>query len=114
MFGGYVKYPWIDMPMHFAGGVAIAFFIHHATLNAANVALVQHTDTLTHYVLVFALVSMATVTWEFAEFLTDTFFATGAQKGVRDTMSDMFMGMVGGLIFLIAHKVFSRPCHGQS
>jgi hypothetical protein len=100
-FGGYVEHPWIDIPMHFAGGVAIALFIRAAVLHASDLGLLAHLDATTLRVLVFSLVGTATVFWEFAEFIADTYFAAGAQKGVRNTMSDMFFGLLGGALFLV-------------
>lgn len=100
VFHGYQKYPWLDIPMHFSGGVAIALFIRAAALHASDLGLLAKLDATTLRVLVFALVGATTVFWEFAEFVADTYFATGAQKGVRDTMSDMFFGFLGGTLFL--------------
>lgn len=93
----YRLFPPLDIPMHFFGGVAIAYFFRHAALQAPRHGLTQATDQLTHWVLVLALTCSATVIWEFAEFVSDHLFGTHAQLGLADTMKDVLMGSLGGL-----------------
>jgi hypothetical protein len=38
------------------------------------------------------------VLWEFAEFGSDWFFNTVNQQGIRDTMGDLAMDLVGGCV----------------
>jgi hypothetical protein len=48
----------------------------------------------------FSLVATAAVLWEFGEFAIDYLFRTSAQSGLQDTISDMFLGLVGGTAFI--------------
>lgn len=107
-FHAYDRFPPLDIPMHFLGGVVIAYFFHHAALNAATAGLTGPTDRRTHVVLVFALVATATVFWEFAEYLCDRGFGTHAQVDLEDTLLDMLLGILGGLTFLIGDAWFGR------
>ncbi len=96
-FDAYRRYPPLDIPMHFFGGVAIAYFFAHAALVAPHCGLTRATDRLTHAVLVLALTCSATVGWEWAEFVSDRFLGTHAQVDLADTMKDMLMGSLGVL-----------------
>ena len=109
----YDHYPDLDVPMHLAGGVAIAYFFHTASVNGSRRRVLGPYHRLTHVILVFALVGTAAVCWEFAEFLSDRYLGTNAQGGsLDDTLKDMALGMVGGAGFLvlsaIAHYVRGR------
>jgi len=101
-FDAYDSYPRLDIPMHFLGGVSIAYFFHRASLAASAHGLLGRFHRVTHIVLVFALTCTATVFWEFAEFVTDRYLRTNAQIGLDDTLKDMFFGTCGGVALLIA------------
>jgi polyferredoxin len=100
-FNAYVHFPPLDIPMHFLGGVVIAYFFHRASLAATSHGIIGPFHRVTHTVLVFALTCMATVFWEFAEFLSDHFFGTHAQLGLDDTLFDMLLGISGGIALLV-------------
>jgi len=96
----YREHPWLDMPMHFAGGVAIASCISVTLLVLEQRELVERTGPRIRSLLVLALTGCATILWEFAEFTTDQLGLTRAQAGLEDTLLDMALGLVGGLLFL--------------
>jgi hypothetical protein len=100
VFGWYGPYPDLDIPMHFAGGVAIAWFIHRALVNASRAAWLAPFQAATHVLLVLALVGSSTVLWEFAEYVSDRFFGTHAQGGLEDTLLDMALGCCGGIALI--------------
>ena len=98
VLNAYERYPPLDIPMHYLGGVVIGFFYHRASINASRNGILGAFHPVTHV----ALVCTTTVFWEFAEFISDRFFGGHAQLGVADTMGDMCMGILGGLSLLIA------------
>lgn len=100
VYGWYGPYPDLDIPMHFAGGVAIAWFIHRALVNAARAGWLAPFHAVTHVLLVLALVGSSTVLWEFAEYVSDRYFGTHAQGGLQDTLLDMALGCLGGIALL--------------
>jgi len=100
VFHAYALVPALDIPMHFLGGVAIAFFYHRASINASAAGLQAPLQASTHRLLVFSLTGTTTVFWEFAEFISDRYFGTHAQLGLQDTLGDMLLGIAGGLFFL--------------
>ena len=101
VYGWYGPYPDLDIPMHFAGGVAIAWFIHRFAVNAARAGWLAPFHGVTHIVLVLALATSSTVVWEFAEFFSDRYLGTHAQGGLQDTLLDMALGCAGGIVLVL-------------
>lgn len=100
-FGAYLTFPWLDIPMHFFGGVAIAYFIFGSIKNTlAKEALGELTKS-GEYLLAFSGVCAAALVWEFAEWSTDRIGITQAQLSLEDTILDMFLGVAGGSIYLL-------------
>ncbi len=96
----YRDHPWLDIPMHLAGGVAMAFCLHAALLVLEDRELVERTEPKIRSLLVVALTGCTAIFWEFAEFTTDQLGFTRAQAGLADTLLDMALGLVGGLLFV--------------
>lgn len=113
-FNAYHYFPNLDIPMHFLGGVAIAYFFHHASIIASNCNLLKSFHLLTHLILVFTLTCTATIFWEFSEFLIDRFLGTYTQLGLEDTLFDMFLGMLGGLTWITISQIYSCPSVKQA
>ena len=105
-FNAYHYFPNLDIPMHFLGGLAIAYFFYHASIFASVFKLLPAFHRLNHIILVFSLTCSTTIFWEFSEFIADHLFNTYTQLGLEDTLFDMFLGIIGGLTWL----VFSQTC----
>lgn len=107
-FNAYHRFPWLDLPFHFFGGVAIAYFLWRSiTIEVARPVLGQLSCSGQ---ILFTLAALGTVTvlWEFAEWTTDHFGWTGAQRGLDDTMGDMVIGVFGGVVALLFMVARSR------
>ena len=100
VLGLYRLWPPTDIPMHFLGGIAIAFFFAHAYRAAEEFDLLGRPSAVLYVVMVFALTCSSTVFWEFAEFLSDRYLGSHMQNGLEDTLGDMLVGILGGLAFL--------------
>ena len=99
---GYGRWPAIDIPMHFLGGCAMAYFLDGALRTFQNRALLRAPEPVLRFVLLFALVGTIAVFWEFAEWTSDRYFGTNCQmRDLDDTLLDQFMGLVGGLAYLL-------------
>jgi len=92
----YDVYPWLDIPMHLAGGFAIAVFIGISLRILAEEKCIALDDALVRSVLILSLTTTAAVIWEFAEWSCDRVLATRSQVSLDDTMLDVLLGMVGG------------------
>jgi hypothetical protein len=102
VFNAYAKFPGIDIPMHFLGGIVIAYFFHRASINGSQLKLLGTFHPATHVLLVFFATCTTAVFWEFAEFINDRYFGGHAQAGLVDTLRDMLMGISGGVALLLA------------
>ena len=99
---GYILYPPLDIPMHFLGGVAIAFFFSRCLAMVPEADIAGTPRQIAQALLVFSLTGTATVFWEFAEFFSDRLFGTRAQLGLEDTLLDMALGVAGGVAYLLS------------
>ncbi len=115
VFHLYARFPKFDIPMHFLGGAAIAFFFHAAALNGARRQVLAPYQRLSHLALVFAWTCTAAVFWEFGEWLTDHYLGTHAQDGdLDDTLKDILVGMIGGSVLLAVFVALGRiPRQGE-
>ena len=98
-FGAYLAYPPLDIPTHFLGGVAIAYFYRSAISNAQK--LVGSIPTPIQSLLALTCTGTTTVLWEFLEYISDTFLHTNMILGLEDTLKDMFFGLLGGTILIL-------------
>lgn len=96
--GVYEVWWWYDIPMHFLGGVSIAVGSAVFLASFPKTALPKDVPRWFSVVLLVGLTMIFGVLWEFAEFGFDWFFHTVNQQGVRDTMGDLAMDLVGGCV----------------
>jgi hypothetical protein len=97
----YVRFPPTDIPMHFAGGVAIAFFISGCFRALPRDADRSSRVVVLEGVLVGSLATTAALLWEFAEFSIDRLVGTNIQVSLNNTMQDLALGMLGALVLVI-------------
>lgn len=103
-FEAYLALPWLDIPMHFFGGVAIAYFIFGSIKNTLAKEVLGELTKSGEYLLAFSGVCAAALVWEFAEWSTDRIGITEAQLSLEDTILDMFLGVSGGMIYLLVRS----------
>ena len=105
---GYDRFIPLDVLMHLAGGMAVAWCFARALDVLVGHGFVRLPERPVWDVLVIALTATAAVVWEFAEWSSDFFVGTRSQRGLDDTMLDMLLGVVGGLVFLAARRLRRR------
>jgi hypothetical protein len=96
----YLRWPPLDVPMHFLGGVAIAFFFERTLGVLRGARWLEAAGPRLDGLLLIALLCSSTVVWEFAEFGSDRLIGTQAQLGLEDTLADMAVGIAGGLAWI--------------
>lgn len=107
--GLYDRFPPIDIPMHFAGGFVIAFFLAGALENFSREGLIEKPAGVVRFVLLLALTMAVTVLWEFAEWTLDAFNGNHEiQISINNIMRDQLMGALGGLTFLATSAAFRK------
>jgi hypothetical protein len=99
--------PWLDMPMHALGGIWAAMLFGY--LNQKFFKL----QNFRHFVLMtISFVAFVAVLWEFLEFFIDHLSLLkkfGSFQGdLNDTMSDLFLGLAGGIILILFDRIFRK------
>jgi hypothetical protein len=108
----YWVFPWVDIPLHFLGGVWAASFFAWLNLRF-SLGIFEGKSFLLNFILAISFVSLIGVLWEFFEFSYD-FFSNSmdiskiAQQGVADTMGDFFFDLLGGTAFVLIFKKFFK------
>ncbi len=105
VLGTYLAFPSLDIPMHLAGGAAIAFFFWRSLHIQESRFAIGEMAPASAGLLSFTAVGTAAVVWEFAEWISDRFMGTYAQLGLEDTLLDMLLGIAGGLVFVMVAVV---------
>lgn len=113
-FNAYILYPWLDMPTHFCGGMAITYFYSAAI--AHSQAKIGRIPNLIQSLLSLGLTAITTIVWEFLEYASDVTLGTRMNLGVADTLSDLFFGLLGGLVISTlaarSRRVAPNPVQG--
>jgi hypothetical protein len=108
----YWLFPWVDIPLHFLGGLWAAVFFAWLSLKF-NLRFFEGRKFLWNFVLALSFVALIGVLWEFFEFSYD-FFSNSmdvskiAQPGLADTMGDLFFDLLGGAAFVLIFRKFFK------
>ncbi|MCP4139336.1 MAG: hypothetical protein GY755_03430 [Chloroflexi bacterium] len=97
----YDYYPSADVPMHFIGGIAIAFFVSRSFQLLPREAVKRSRIVLLELLLIGSLTATAAVFWEFAEFALDQFADSNIQVSLANTMKDLAMGILGAILLIV-------------
>jgi hypothetical protein len=99
----YDLFPWLDIPTHLAGGMAITYFYRVAIRNSDT--LLGPTPHLIQILFAFTATGTTTIFWEFYENTIDYFFGFNTVRGLEETVIDLLMGVTGALmISVLYHK----------
>lgn len=97
MFNAFNVYTWLDIPMHFLGGVSIAYTFVLFLRFFREKGLMEINNKIIFILVIISLVSFVAILWELYEFAQFYLFNMQTQPSVADTMFDLFMGLVGGV-----------------
>ena len=104
----YWKIRWVDIPMHFSGGVLVGLiFLWLVEMYPQQFRLPS--NFWARALLIVSFGALIGVVWEFAEFAYGL-VAIGngfrpAQQGVFDTMGDLFFDIVGAFVVATFQKL---------
>jgi hypothetical protein len=107
IFDAFKRFPWIDVPAHFFGGIAVTYFFWCAFTNAQSLA--GHLRNVSQAVLALACTASTAILWEIVEFLSDRLLLTHLQHGAGDTLSDLVFGLAGSVAYLVLRRAFAAP-----
>ena len=109
---------YLDSAMHLAGGIALGMFVFGILACAVSRGWCPDPGQHLALVLVVSLVTTGAVCWEFYEWVSDRFFATHLQLTVTDTVKDLLLGLLGGVLYavvsLVVHPVGKRSIASRS
>lgn len=100
LLGFYQKYRHADVPIHLLGGIAITFFYFKSVKCALNNNILGSPSSVFLNLLLFSLTCVTVVFWEFLEWILQANFHLILQISLEDTLFDMFIGIIGGLLVL--------------
>jgi len=89
----------LDSVMHLAGGIVLAMFLYGFLASAIGRGWCPDPGKLVSAVLVVSLVTTGAVCWEFYEWISDYLFDTRLQPSVTDTVKDLLLGLLGGILY---------------
>lgn len=114
MFHVYELFPSFDVPMHFMGGVAMAFVAYYGTLLFMKPHAVQSIPLVVDFLLVLGFVAIIGIGWEWFEFILDHVFVMLrptiglSQASIGDTMADLFFDLLGGAVAFSLLTLFKK------
>lgn len=102
VFDWYDRFPPLDIPTHFMGGVAITYFFRSAIKQSQKI--LGDIPALIQVVFAFTCTGTTIILWEFYENAFDHLFGTTMVRGLEDTIVDMFIGIMGALVLTLFYK----------
>jgi hypothetical protein len=105
VFATYYFFPNFDIPMHFLGGLAIAFFFDRALTSASLLRIIEPCHVVHRRILVFCGTCIVAISWEYSEILKYLSFWIQEPAGLEDSLEDLFFG-ASGAIFCILNSQF--------
>jgi hypothetical protein len=100
VFNLYKVWPEYDVPMHFAGGFAFAFFVSQLFQELPRGMVQRSRSVVLELLLIGSLTATAAVFWEFFEFTVDQIFGRNIQVSLQNTMKDLAMGIIGSMAYI--------------
>jgi hypothetical protein len=98
----YSGWPRLDVPMHVAGGVAIAYFLSGCFQALPHDRIRRSLMIVLEALLIASLTTTAAVVWELIEFAVDAITGSNLQVSLTNTMQDLALGMLGAAAVVVA------------
>jgi hypothetical protein len=95
-------YPFLDIPTHFLGGAAITYLYRTAIHNSQKIFV--EIPSPVEAIFAFTGTGTTIILWEFYENIMDYFLHTHMVLGLSDTLKDMFIGLLGALVFTLLYR----------
>jgi hypothetical protein len=106
-------WPSLDIPMHFSGGMAVAFFISRCFQTLPRESVGRSRVAVLELLLIGSLTISVAVFWEFAEFTADQLFGSNLQVSLANTMQDLAMGISGAIVIILIRSRQLRVGAGE-
>jgi hypothetical protein len=98
-----------DVVAHAVGGLSIAWMGIILWLRwSSHKWIPKDTPLALRFLTIWGFVALIGVFWEFMEWTCDYFLHTQMQPSLTDTMNDLFMDLLGGMIFLLLFRLWEK------
>lgn len=110
----------LDVPMHLAGGFAIAVLFSRSLAALGRQGLIGPVELRLEAWLGIALTCCAAIAWEVLEYTSDNLLGTHSQGTLADTLLDIALGTAGGAALFLGRRLRARassdrtPSQGSS
>lgn len=110
----YWVFPWFDIPMHFLGGFWTAMVFVYFD-RKFGFSVLEGKGFFVSLLLIVSFAALIGVLWEFFEFSYSFLIkfknsSSIAQRGMADTLGDLFFDLIGGSVLAFITKFFySNP-----
>jgi len=102
--GFFEVWPWLDIPFHILGGLAIGVSGRTLLSELVKRRLFSTRRWWLTDLFILSLVALLAVLWEVYELILGLMFGVSTQLGVTDTVTDQIFGLTGGAISIaISH-----------
>jgi len=101
-FHFYDRYPPLDIPSHFFGGIAVTYFFRSAIRNSQ--AFVGEIPFPIQVLFAFTATGTTIILWEFYENILDFLFHAHNVLGLFDTLKDMIGGLLGAAVLTVLYR----------
>lgn len=103
-FNLYDSIPWLDILMHFLGGMWAGFFSYLILINGINFNF----SGIKFLIILVSASAFIGVLWEFLEFIMTRLTSIPMQGTLQDTMGDLLMDIIGGIVSWILLELSSN------
>lgn len=97
--------PRLDVPLHFAGGLAIAYSADSALKIGLKAGRIVDGSARRRSIVVIGATLAAALLWEALEFSSDRLLGTREQLGPTDTVRDILVGVLASVAFVALQSV---------
>lgn len=109
MYNFYSLIPWWDLFLHFLSGIILGFFSLTILKALAKDTIFKQLSPIFIFLFTFLFSVSIAALWEFWEFAGDQLFGFDSQLySLIDTMTDMIIGSLGGLIVSIMNFLYVK------
>lgn len=99
---------WIDIPMHFFGGVSLGIGFSLLLKWFQQKSVLGKMHPFLFFAFVMGLSSFFVIAWEFFEFVASPVFYLSRLDALMDTLQDLFLGLLGSALAFFALRLLKK------
>jgi len=95
-----VRYPWIDIPFHLAGGAGVVLSMWRLLMVSIKRKALIAIPRWSLVLLLIGTVALLAVCWEIFEYGMQLLFPPDDPMTLKDTIGDFIVGLLGGIVMI--------------